>query len=315
MDEDYVKDLSLARCYEYDSQPDDAGEWLRFYCPLHGGDNQKSLAVNKETGGFICHNCDAHGRIVEHQSGGRSGFTSAAGWGLPTVWAAQRPLAVAKPMEVDEAAVKIALNAVKNYDGSEAQEYAQGRGVPDELAIRLNLGYCTRRFLRGEDASAYLTAPLFCPVSGEAVGVYARNLWTDEQHRKVRIQGAKGLFGAFGAGPLPEDVILVEGPFDAIALLNTPGLPPARAVVGASGRAEWLDACRRVILMFDDDARGRQGLAKLRKNRKERNQRLGYGPKVYAVRPQELREKYGCKDLGEMMQRGLPIKLNLPSLR
>lgn len=313
-DEDYVNDLSLADCYEYDSQPDVAGEWLRFYCPVHKGDNQKSFCLNKDTGGFYCHNCEAHGRIVESRSRSMNRIMPAPGWGQPAGWADQRPLVVAKPMEADEAAVKIALNAIKNYEGSEAQEYARGRGVSDELAKRLSLGYCTRRFRKGDSGSAYLTAPLYCPASGVAVGVYARNLWTDERDRKVRIKGPKGLFGAFGEGPLPEDVVLVEGPFDAIALLNTPGLPLARAVVGVGGRAEWFDACRRVTVMFDDDGTGQKSLVKLRKRLSERRQQLGYGPKVYVVRPQELQQKYGCKDLGEMMQRGIPIKLNLPPL-
>jgi hypothetical protein len=34
---------------------------LRAYCPVHGGDNQRSLEVNLQSGRFHCHNCKCWG--------------------------------------------------------------------------------------------------------------------------------------------------------------------------------------------------------------------------------------------------------------
>lgn len=38
--------------------------WARSRCPLHGGDNPTSFAVNLDTGGFFCHSCGAKGGDV-----------------------------------------------------------------------------------------------------------------------------------------------------------------------------------------------------------------------------------------------------------
>lgn len=38
--------------------------WARSRCPLHGGDNPTSFAVNLDTGGFFCHACGAKGGDV-----------------------------------------------------------------------------------------------------------------------------------------------------------------------------------------------------------------------------------------------------------
>lgn len=36
-----------------------SGRFLRFYCPIHGSDNQRSLSLNPETGYFHCFVCGA----------------------------------------------------------------------------------------------------------------------------------------------------------------------------------------------------------------------------------------------------------------
>jgi len=38
--------------------------WCRSRCPLHGGDNPNSFAVNLDTGGFVCFSCGAKGGDV-----------------------------------------------------------------------------------------------------------------------------------------------------------------------------------------------------------------------------------------------------------
>src|ERR1700736_5092735 len=37
----------------------ESGERLRAYCPIHGGDHQRSLSIDRSTGWGFCHCCQA----------------------------------------------------------------------------------------------------------------------------------------------------------------------------------------------------------------------------------------------------------------
>ncbi|MCE5293038.1 MAG: CHC2 zinc finger domain-containing protein, partial [Chlamydiales bacterium] len=46
------------------SQPTQSETEIRDFCPIHKGDNQKSLAINISNKTFYCHNCAASGDLV-----------------------------------------------------------------------------------------------------------------------------------------------------------------------------------------------------------------------------------------------------------
>jgi replicative DNA helicase len=46
------------------SHPKKSGGEIRDYCPIHGGDNQQSLAINEATKLFHCHSCGAKGDLI-----------------------------------------------------------------------------------------------------------------------------------------------------------------------------------------------------------------------------------------------------------
>lgn len=311
-----VDDLSLAELHSYDLHPQQSGNRTRFLCPRHGGDRQKSLTVDDDTGKFRCHNgtCGIWGTVTEKKE--RRGTLD--GWGSSpgrrSTWDKhpERPLADASPFEPNAYAVRRAVAAFKQFAGSPAEEYARRRGIPDDLAARLHLGYW-RGTWQGEE-SEWLTFPLRCPVTGKPVAIYGRNLHSDDQARKGRVLGPKGLFGASKPGPMPADVIVCEGVFEALALLSNPELPPARAVCGASARAEWFDTCARVIIVFDDDDAGRAATERLVEDLNARRLRRQQGPKVLSLRASSLREQHDCKDLGELLARGIVVTLDLPPL-
>lgn len=310
-------DLSLSACYQYDQHPERAGQYLRFMCPIHYGDNQKSFSVHKETGKFTCHNCGAWGTVTEKQDRRESASTITRGRRART--RPMPPLNQAEKLERKDFAFERARLACSQYEGSPAHAYARKRGVPDDLARRLKLGYW--KGVWKEEDSEWLTFPVRCPVTGEIVGVSGRNIQCDDQKRKARTLGPRGLFGAFEKGPLPKDVILVEGPFEVIACLVTPDLPPARACVGSCGQAAWFDDCDRVTILFDDDETnwkgekpGEKSAARMVKEFGERRVRRGRGPRVLTLKPGELRERLGCKDLGDLLQRGERVPLALPPL-
>lgn len=306
-----VRDLSLAECYAYDPNPSRRGTWTRFKCCRHGGDQQQSLAVDEhDTGKFRCWNggCLIWGTVTEKQPDRDKGRQS-------TFIRREPPLPKADPLEPNDVAVRRAVTAWKQFAGSPAQEYARvKRGVPDELAASLHLGYW--RGTWGGIESEWLTFPLRCPVNGRPVAIYGRNLHSDHQADKARVLGQRGLFGATAPGPLPEDLILVEGAFEVLAILASPGLPPPRAVIGASARAEWFDECRRVTILFDDDenGEGQKGAARLVEDLKHHRCRRGDGPRVLMLKSGALRAEHGVKDLGELLKRGIAVSLPLPPL-
>jgi hypothetical protein len=327
-DDSRCDNLTETECYSYDPRPGCCSGHLRFRCPRHGGDRQKSLSVDPTNGHFRCFRCGIWGTLVEHQpiphprrkivqEGWHQTQTSRPGWGEThrSPQAQPRPqgaLPHPNPMTPHEYAVKRGVASWKAFPGSPAEAYARSRGVPDDLAASLRLGYWQGPW--GNEASEWLTFPLRCPVTGRPVGVYGRNLHTDDQARKGRVLGSKGLFGAAATGPMPDDVVVVEGPFEVIAVMADTALLTARALCGSSLRPEWFDACLRVILLLDDDAPGQEATDGSVKLLADRRCVRGTGPQVLRLRLNSLHAKYGFKDLGEMLVRGVAVRLNLPEL-
>jgi hypothetical protein len=93
-------------------------------------------------------------------------------------------------------------------------------------------------------------------------------------------------------------------------------------MMGTAGRAEWFDGCRRVTIIGDDDAPlvdgripGKNAVERLMRDIEERSQRRKVlPPMLLHMQYGALREMYGVKDLGDLLARGLPVVLDLPSL-
>ena len=66
--------------------------------------------------------------------------------------------------------------------------------------------------------------------------------------------------------------------------------------------------------LLDDDGPGYKATETSVERLADRRHERGGGPNVLRLCAGDLREKYGCKDLGEMMVRGVPLRLNLPGL-
>lgn len=47
------------------SSPKFRGQHIRDFCPIHGGDTQRSLVISNSNGGFFCHSCGAKGGLVD----------------------------------------------------------------------------------------------------------------------------------------------------------------------------------------------------------------------------------------------------------
>ena len=56
------------------------GSEERYFCPIHGGDHQRSLAVNCESGAFHCHSCGASGILADYRKTDGDSLAQLAGF-------------------------------------------------------------------------------------------------------------------------------------------------------------------------------------------------------------------------------------------
>jgi transcription elongation factor Elf1 len=73
-----VERLSLAKLETFDPEGRKGGKQWRFCCPLCGckkpvNAGHRSVAVNSETGAYLCHRCGASGLLVEYRGSTVSG--------------------------------------------------------------------------------------------------------------------------------------------------------------------------------------------------------------------------------------------------
>lgn len=254
-----------------------AGKRLRFYCPIHGGDNQRSLSLDPATGFFRCFSCGAVGQLQDKrdewveqrrlqnqlQAGGRRRGPEPvnATWTPP-------PRPEPEPRtELDEQ-----LHKLQDWlPGSPGARYLDARGIPLDLAQQYGLGYAPAGEWphldnQGRPCRQWKHGRLVIPhqnPAGQLVNLYGRavDVGTDQAPKELRhdhLPGPKGNFNATAL--LKPAAILCEGAFDALALLAA-GYP-AVALFGLAGlRWPWVKA-RRVIFAFDADGPGRAGLNK-----------------------------------------------------
>lgn len=230
-----------------------AGKYLRFLCPIHGGDNQRSFQVNPETGHYKCHACGEWGYLQDLKEDRRPAQS----------WGPSRPAAETRRKETPaaQAPVKRAelgellITFQKALPGSIAERYLKQRGIPLDVAQRYGLGYAPAggRWPGKGRERGRVVFPHTDPC-GDVVNLYGRAVGdVEKKERHFHLSGPKGNFNAQAL--TGETVYLCEGPFDALSLIAA-GYPESCAIFGVDGlRWEWLKACR-VVFCFDQDGAG-----------------------------------------------------------
>jgi len=324
--------LARADLDAYDPSPRRAGGRERFFCPIHGGDHQRSLTVDPETGGYACHACGVKGTLREHWP------TASFNQGKPRP---VRPLSIeelgrralsARSRADAERAVRLAAEippaaaTFLNSAGTLTEAlrspdcpggaYLRGRGLDPAVAAALGVGYAARNSWPGDHGRRVgrLVYPLADPTTGRVVGALGRlcadpsDEWSDEARATFKGVKQRKLAGC-PAGVWPyanlavarehhRPVVFVEGPADALALLQHPAVPCA--VVALIGTANVLpmaslQGVAGVILALDADASGVKATSKLRVD-------LAIaGIRVETMPADWLGE--GTKDAGELAQR------------
>lgn len=318
--------LTLAELEAYRGQG--AGKWsggrLRYYCPIHGGDHQRSLALNPETGHFHCYACGAWGYLEEKKQEWIEERKRERAWRRP--WprrSREKQSSVPKPMEAaprpqaapqgpparpDLAALLPELQAA--LPGSWGEEYLRRRGIPLELALACGVGYAAAgkwpHLKDGRPVRQWRWGRLVFPhtnPAGEVVNLYGRAVGSNEKVPKAeRHDHLPGPKGVFNARALQEETVFIcEGVFDALSLMAA-GHPNTCAIFGVDGmRWEWVRA-RRIVLALDQDQAGQRAWQELAREGLLRGFEVYFLPAAAYAGHKDLNEAWvatGRLDIGE----------------
>jgi len=291
--------LSRADLEQYDHAPHHAGAYDRYYCPIHGGDHQQSLSVNRDTGAYRCHTCGASSKLREHWANADGRLIQPAR-PLSAIEIGRREIAAQRRAEEErvqrlaadlpaQATVFIgqldAMSAALCDPACPGAVYLRGRGLDPQRAADLGVGYAASGVWPGDRGRRVgrIVYPLADPMTGRVVSAVGRLCidpspsWTDGQREQFK--GAKQRkLGGCPAGVWPSrsiaaareqgmPLVLVEGPADALALAQLPSLTyPVLALVGTATVLPLvsLRGIVGVVLALDDDESGKKAARQAR---------------------------------------------------
>jgi hypothetical protein len=262
--------LSLRELEAFDPRAPERGGERRFLCPFCGEDKPKdpshrSLSLNAATGEWVCHRCQASGKIRERWEERSTDRGSRARAEL------RRRVAVPPPeppaaRDSEDAAWRKKLTGLVPLAGTPGADYLAARGVPLELARAARVRYHPawehwtkdphgRWILQG--TSRRIVFPVYAGDQTTLVGIQGRTVAPGELGPAKLSGGAisGGVFttpGAWDADPL----VIVEAPLDALSLAAVE--VPAAAMMGCN-LPDWLPralAFRRVLVGTDADDAG-----------------------------------------------------------
>jgi DNA primase len=270
----------------------ESGERLRAVCPIHGGDHQRSLSIDRATGWGFCHCC--HATVLVEALSSTLVLADKSQALKKRGVAGLHPATTTPAWQREEmAALQAVLPLMREALASSwrAQCYLEERGIPLASASAAGVGCLSRSVWEQLSPSEaqhllkrWIGRILFPLASPYGQGFIGRTLlrWEpsmDENTHKALLEqpGAPrrwiktnpaGWFGGDtlkqGEGPL----ILVEGGFDRLALLSA-GMPAESviALVGTAARPAWLmhlaPRLKGVVLALDADSGGEEAMARL----------------------------------------------------
>jgi hypothetical protein len=263
----------------------------RYYCPIHGGDNQRSLAVNPNTNHFKCYSCGAWGYLDRDKKRGKTH---------------REPPNPRKPQNppTPPPTIRTLPEFEELTPGGIGAKYLESRGISLEVALRLGV-----KFEPGERPSAFgggvwehgrLVFPHTEP-GGRILNYYGRAIGEEEKlkspileyFKKIKHRHLPGAKGIFNAKALAEEVVYItEGAFDALVLLQAEY--NACAIFGTSGmKWEWTKA-GKVVLCMDADGPGQIAWRKLAPNGKK------FGKRVFFIPAAQME---GYKDINDIWRK------------
>jgi len=285
--------LSRAALDQYDHAPQRSGGRDRYYCPLHGGDNQRSLSVDPTTGQYTCHACGATGTLREHWPDAPQDGTGRKPPKQMTLEEMGRRELAARAQLDQERAARLAgeipaaataflaqlpamQEALRRAD-CPGTAYLRARGLDPLLAADLGAGYAAPNVWPGDQdrRCGRVVYPLADPATGRVVSAVGRLCmnadpdWPEDLHASFKAVKQRKLPGC-PAGVWPysaiatakeqgRPLVLVEGPADVLALAQAATEPlDVLALLGTANvlTAAALKGLVGVVLALDDDAGG-----------------------------------------------------------
>jgi len=269
--------LTRADLDGYD-RPQRSGGRDRYYCPIHGGDHQRSLSVDPVSGAYICFSCGARGVLRDYwpeRPEPTPRRVPRAQAPLPSVEeVGQSELARRASADAERAARLASVSASRQSVAFLARldpmndalrdpdclgaVYLRGRGLDPALAADLGAGYAAPDAWPGDRGRAVgrIVYPLADPTTGTVVSALGRLCvdqdarWPDAVMAEFkRLKQRKLADCPAGIWPYRNvaaavanrwPLVLVEGPADVLALLQRARQP--LAVVALIGTANVLPA-------------------------------------------------------------------------
>jgi len=283
--------LNYADLQQYDFTPQRSGGRDRYFCPIHGGDHQRSLSVDPDTGKYKCHTCGETGTLRDHwpNAGGKPARPARA---LSIEEIGRQALAAQRRVE-EERTVRLAtdlpaqatafierlgaMSAALRVPDCPGAVYLRSRGLDPLHAASLGVGYAAPGAWPGDYGRRVgrIVYPLADPATGRIVSAVGRVCidpapdWTEAQRASFKEAKQRKLTGC-PAGVWPHasiaaardrgtPLVLVEGPADALALMRYGTLPyPVLALLGMANvlTKASLKGVGGVVLAFDADDGG-----------------------------------------------------------
>lgn len=306
-----LSETELASCRPIRGE---GGRSWRAFCPFHGGDKQRSLRVEIESGRFQCYACGVWGYLdsARQQFKQSKALSRRAATGISLSKLGKRPVFLprkAAATSTEDGVFPDLAHWLEEYQsslpGSPGAEYLEERCIPLALAQKLGVGFAkpgrwAHRDAQGATVRDYAFGRLVFPhtdPTGRVVNLYGRALGerAPKSLRHDHLAGSKGYFHApalVGDGP----VYVCEGPFDALSLMAAePGLR-AVAIFGVRGwRWDWASA-KTYVLALDADPVGQSAWRELALRLVLRGKQVAYlPPETYG----------GAKDLNEAWVAGI----------
>lgn len=260
----------------------EGGRSLRAFCPFHGGDQQRSLRVDTDSGRFQCFACGVWG----YMDWARAKFANAQELDKSTkTYRAARQ----KAASPDAGAKQDWSAKLRDYqlalEGSAGAEYLEERKIPLSLAQELGIGYAAAGRWAHQDENGKvlrdwkwgrLVFPHTSPTG--LVNLYGRavSALAPKALRHDHLPGTKGYFH-FPALALHKRVFVCEGPFDALSLMAATGQRNAIAIFGVNGwRPQWAGDVAEFVFAMDTDAAGEKGWRQIAQGLSIRGRRVRY---------------------------------------
>lgn len=263
--------------------PRKRGGRIRAYCPIHGGDHQRSLSIAQDgdaAGYGYCHSCHARVFVPELAPTDARGPRTPRHVTAATLLRQRQSPApdVPEAWQVDELRTlqRLEPRMRARLADDRARAYLAARAIPYDMAALAGVGYIPADARLGGGMAKWrdrLVFPLGSPAGAGYAGrsLHGWRLGIDENEHKAQLEATPGAprrwektypAGWYGYDVLAQasHVVICEGPIDRLALAAA-GLDLADvvALVGTAARAEWLPAnVRGVVLALDGDASGRK---------------------------------------------------------